>query len=326
MDTVVASGAVALAVREFGGTGSPMLLLHGAGSTLADMAPLATHLTADHRVVGMDLRNHGQSGDGPWSWDAVLGDVRAVIEQLELTSPILVGHSLGGMLAVMYSHCRGGIAGAVNLDGFGTGAPDQYDMDPAEVVRLLQRLHSLTDEKVDSLTQPQTSEQVSTSRRAWVSAASALGLETSQAEEAFDRPLVAGPRGTLVRRPVAERLAQLRTCIDELDVLGLYRQTAAPHLVYVAVRAQPDPSLPPELNALALARQRAVAGQVRAIALARPNIQVIELDATHGLVYEQPNIIAGQICAFASRLACLAGARSMTRLPPGPGMADEERT
>src|SRR5690348_1161680 len=130
VELVVTRSGIDLAVCDFGGGGPSLLLLHGAGNTLADLVLLAADLAADHRVVAMDLRNHGRSGDGDWTWEGVLADIDAVLGELGLSKPVLVGHSLGGMLAVLYSHRRLGVAGAVNLDGFGSGTPEQYDMDP----------------------------------------------------------------------------------------------------------------------------------------------------------------------------------------------------
>jgi pimeloyl-ACP methyl ester carboxylesterase len=302
VDSVVAAAGIDVAVREFGGSGTPVLLLHGAGNTVADMAPLARCLTVDHRVVGMDLRNHGRSADGPWTWDAVLGDVAAVIDALELTGPLLVGHSLGGMLALLYADRHDDVAGAANLDGFGTGTPEQYDLDLAEVNRLLEQLHQIGDATIAASAEPLTAEQVDVGKRAWVEGARALGLDVTLAGEAFDRRLVVGADGTFTRRPGAEQLVELWACMDDLDVLGLYAKVTTPQLVFVAVRDQSS-GLPPELGALAAARTRFVTAELRRISQARPNVSVTELDATHGLVYEQPQLIAEQVSAFATALA-----------------------
>lgn len=71
-DLIVTRGEVPIALRDYGGTGSPVLLLHGAGGNLAYWDPVAPLLAGHHRVVAVDLRGHGRSGEargaGTSSW------------------------------------------------------------------------------------------------------------------------------------------------------------------------------------------------------------------------------------------------------------------
>ncbi len=55
-----------------------------------------------YRVVGLDLGGHGGSGTAreDWNLDILAGDVAAVIEKLDLTRVIIIGHSMGGPVAV----------------------------------------------------------------------------------------------------------------------------------------------------------------------------------------------------------------------------------
>jgi pimeloyl-ACP methyl ester carboxylesterase len=93
-DLTVESAGVPLAVRDFGGTGKAVVLLHGLGRTLVDWSVMAPLVRPHFRTVAFDLRGHGQSGDGPWSWEQSVADIEAVATQLSLGTPDVVGHSL----------------------------------------------------------------------------------------------------------------------------------------------------------------------------------------------------------------------------------------
>jgi pimeloyl-ACP methyl ester carboxylesterase len=121
----VRSGGVRVAVREFGGRGPDLVLVHGLGRTLVDWTAAASLLTARHRVVAFDVRCHGASGDGPWTWGAVLDDLAAVAAGCGMANPAVAGHSLGGMIAVMWAERRPACPGVVNLDGHGASRPQQ---------------------------------------------------------------------------------------------------------------------------------------------------------------------------------------------------------
>jgi pimeloyl-ACP methyl ester carboxylesterase len=59
-------------------------------------------LESQHMVVGLDLAGHGQSGAAreAWSIEAFAADVEAVVTQLALDQFVLVGHSMGGPVAL----------------------------------------------------------------------------------------------------------------------------------------------------------------------------------------------------------------------------------
>ena len=103
----------------------PLLLIHGvAGSSLA-WVPLFEHLSARYRVVAPDLLGHGQS-DKPradYSLGAFAVWLRDFLDALDIPAATLVGHSLGGGVALqlVYQHrqyCRRLVL--VNSGGLGT--------------------------------------------------------------------------------------------------------------------------------------------------------------------------------------------------------------
>jgi pimeloyl-ACP methyl ester carboxylesterase len=90
-----------LSVLDFGGSGSPVLLLHGLAGYAGEWSDTAAWLVRNHRVLGLDERGHGHSTRIPAdvSRDAHVADVAYVIEHLGLGQVVLVGQSLGGSLA-----------------------------------------------------------------------------------------------------------------------------------------------------------------------------------------------------------------------------------
>jgi pimeloyl-ACP methyl ester carboxylesterase len=59
-------------------------------------------LAADYRVVSVDLGGHGESGDNraEWTIASLGGDVQAVVDELGLDRVIVIGHSMGGPVAL----------------------------------------------------------------------------------------------------------------------------------------------------------------------------------------------------------------------------------
>lgn len=131
------AGDVPIVAEDHGGHGRDVLLLHGGGRTREDWEVFAGLLVDDgFRPVSMDLRGHGESGQAPWSWREALADVAAVVTEYELRRPVIVGHSLGGMVAALWAGEHPECPLAVNLDGHGNPTrPDQFfglDEDSAE--------------------------------------------------------------------------------------------------------------------------------------------------------------------------------------------------
>ncbi|MBP7961377.1 MAG: alpha/beta fold hydrolase [Caldilineaceae bacterium] len=85
------------------GSGPPLLLIHGLGSSSRDwelqtQTPL---FAATHRVIICDVRGHGRSAKppGPYSVRLFAADVAALLRHLETGPATVVGISMGGMIA-----------------------------------------------------------------------------------------------------------------------------------------------------------------------------------------------------------------------------------
>ncbi|MCX4028527.1 alpha/beta hydrolase [Endozoicomonas sp. SM1973] len=86
---------------EMQGSGEPVLLLHGLGSSSQDWPHQVSALQSDFQVITLDLRGHGQSSKppGPYSIKMLADDVRCFAKQLGLHQYHLIGISMGGMIA-----------------------------------------------------------------------------------------------------------------------------------------------------------------------------------------------------------------------------------
>jgi pimeloyl-ACP methyl ester carboxylesterase len=110
---------VRLVVRDSGGEGKPVVLVHGLGFGQRSWDRVAPRLRAEGlRVVSYDLRGHGGSDvSGDYSPSAFEADLAAVLEQLRLEKPVLVGHSLGATIALDYAASHKSCAGVVCVEG-----------------------------------------------------------------------------------------------------------------------------------------------------------------------------------------------------------------
>lgn len=105
-------GPVPLHVQELGderkaGAGPPVLILHGLLGQGRNWSALGKRLAARRRVLLVDLRNHGRSPHDPvMTYPAMAEDLAALIADRGLDRPALVGHSMGGKVAMVLALTR----------------------------------------------------------------------------------------------------------------------------------------------------------------------------------------------------------------------------
>lgn len=102
--TFRADDGTRLAASSWGSSRSPtVLLVHGAGQTRHAWRDTARRIAEfGWHAVAVDLRGHGDSDwsrDGRYEIESFVGDLRSVADQLG--SPVLVGASLGGTIALV---------------------------------------------------------------------------------------------------------------------------------------------------------------------------------------------------------------------------------
>jgi pimeloyl-ACP methyl ester carboxylesterase len=88
------------------GTGSPVVLIHGITSTADTWAPAMAGLCRDHTVIAPDLLGHGASAKprGDYSLGAFASGVRDLLAALGHDRVTVVGHSLGGGVAMQFAY------------------------------------------------------------------------------------------------------------------------------------------------------------------------------------------------------------------------------
>jgi pimeloyl-ACP methyl ester carboxylesterase len=84
------------------GQGPPIVLLHGIMLTSALWVHQLRELADHHRVIALDLRGHGQSlpGSEESGIERLASDVASVLDVLGVENAVVVGHSMGGMVAL----------------------------------------------------------------------------------------------------------------------------------------------------------------------------------------------------------------------------------
>lgn len=83
------------------GEGRPLVLLHGLYGQAVNFGAVQRRLAAGRRTIALDLRNHGQSPRAPvMGYRAMAEDVLETLRDLKALPATLVGHSMGGKVAM----------------------------------------------------------------------------------------------------------------------------------------------------------------------------------------------------------------------------------
>lgn len=104
----VFTNGLTLAVTEYPADGPALLLLHGIGSRGLSWWPVIDALAPRFRLFVPDLRGHGDSDKPPAGYliDDYARDLAGLIDALGLARPLIVGHSLGGVLTLRWAMLR----------------------------------------------------------------------------------------------------------------------------------------------------------------------------------------------------------------------------
>ena len=83
------------------GSGKDIVLIHGLFGRLENLNMVAKVLAEDYRVTSIDVRNHGDSfHDSAMDYPLMAQDVVDVMQHLAIDSAAILGHSMGGKIAM----------------------------------------------------------------------------------------------------------------------------------------------------------------------------------------------------------------------------------
>jgi esterase len=91
---------------DWGGSGYPILFLHGGGLTAHTWDVMAVNLRDRFRCIALDQRGHGDSEWSPtidYGVETQVKDVEGFIAELGLEQPVVIGQSMGGLNSMVYA-------------------------------------------------------------------------------------------------------------------------------------------------------------------------------------------------------------------------------
>ena len=90
---------------DLSGTGPPLVLIHGVGSSLGSWDLVVERLRDDYAILRYDTLGHGDSEkpDGPYTLDDYVSELLALLDAVDVERANIVGFSFGGMIAQAFA-------------------------------------------------------------------------------------------------------------------------------------------------------------------------------------------------------------------------------
>ncbi|MEA3215942.1 MAG: hypothetical protein QOJ19_2098, partial [Acidimicrobiia bacterium] len=102
---VPSADGVEVAVHDYGGSGRPLVLVHGTGLCSRMWEPVLEHLPPGAvRALAVDLRGHGSTrtpAEVTFTEDRMVADLGAVCRAFDLSGAWVAGHSMGGASSLL---------------------------------------------------------------------------------------------------------------------------------------------------------------------------------------------------------------------------------
>jgi len=94
-----------ITLRKWRGNGPVLILVHGIGSSGASWDALIPALCRDFSPVALDLHGHGESArpEHGYLYDDYIRDIEGTLVALGVDRPLVMGHSLGGIVALWWA-------------------------------------------------------------------------------------------------------------------------------------------------------------------------------------------------------------------------------
>ena len=90
--------------KKLGEEGKPLLILHGLFGSSDNWGTLGKEFSKNNSVYLIDLRNHGRSPhSNEMTYSDMANDLLELIKDESIISPTILGHSMGGKVALMFA-------------------------------------------------------------------------------------------------------------------------------------------------------------------------------------------------------------------------------
>lgn len=264
---------------DWGGSGRPVVLLHGLASNARIWDFAAPLLAARARVVAVDQRSHGLTAgpDSGYGFDQTTADLAGVVEALGFVRPVIAGHSWGANVAVEFAARYPSVPAGIALVDGGIFSP-----------------------RSDGATWEDTERRLAPPRLAGTSRTRLLEMIRSGDLGAFWRPefeaiIMPGfesrPDGTIAPRLTFERHLQIVRALWEADTRARFPEVKCPVLLLPAIRCEDESA------------QRKRDGVAAALSLLQNGRVVWLEDSVHDVPLQRPELVAQAILDFACGLA-----------------------
>ncbi len=107
-----------IAIRTWEGDGPRIILIHGISSAGSAWNPVIPELAAEFTPVAIDMRGHGESSkpERGYLYDDYIGDLQGVLNALGMKRPLIMGHSLGGIVTLWWASRHPDTAAALVIE------------------------------------------------------------------------------------------------------------------------------------------------------------------------------------------------------------------